>query len=194
MLRRKSIQELFQGYYYDYSLIQNRETYQSGGGMATPDTFTSATTSTTQITKPTPLKASTKSISKTPSYSRPHSPVNQATQAIKSSLTLVHSATNSPKSAIGAEKRPFHGHSQSHSNSGSATPNYSSIAQGINMAREKASFTSSFSRGFKGAQTGSLRGSLLGTGGEQRGQPSHHGYTSSANQSVMSKYLYKVKR
>ena len=27
MLRRKSIQELFQGYYYDYSMIQSRESY-----------------------------------------------------------------------------------------------------------------------------------------------------------------------
>lgn len=57
---------------------------------------------------------------------------------------------------------------------------------------EKSSFASSFSRGFKSSVSGG--GGAGGAGlKEQRAAP-HHGYASSASQSVMSKYLYKMKR
>ena len=166
MLRRKSIQDLFQGYYYDYTMIVPRECYQSSAAMATPDTFTQATAATTTVTKPTPVKSSSKIVG-TSSVSRPHSPMSQMARSSvygKGSFSVANSTTNSPRSIAGERRSIHHQHSHSHSTTGSSTPSYSQMGSSVNRSIEKAvphhpSYPSSFQRGFKGP--GSLRNSVF---------------------------------
>lgn len=96
--------------------------------MATPDTFTQVTAATTAVTKPTPVKSSTKIVSKTPSQSRPHSPVSHVARSsayAKGSFSVANSTTNSPRSIAGERRSIHHQHSHSHSTTGSSTPSYS---------------------------------------------------------------------